>query len=166
MIVKMKKAFLLIRHNQAAGALEDLGNLGIMHVEQESISAGSELNEIGEKLLLIEQARSVLSANSPKSTSASTLRKQNDLFSVCRHIIDLQKRYEQLREYSVTLNGLIDFWHPWGDFDPAKIRALREKNVWVKFYQLPENKIKEFPVDIVLQRISSQGSSVNFLTIA
>ncbi|MDD5128123.1 MAG: hypothetical protein PHO40_00510 [Candidatus Omnitrophica bacterium] len=166
MIVKMKKVFLLIQKSQARNALDNLGVLGAMHVENQRIPSGCELNEISEKLGLIEQARSILSAAGEKHPAKYIIHKSGDLQNVCRHIIDLQKRYDQLREYSVTLNGWIDFWESWGDFDPAQIKTMREKGVFIKFYQIPKDKLKSLPQSIVLREISTQGSLINCLVIA
>jgi V/A-type H+-transporting ATPase subunit I len=165
MIVKMKKVFLLIQKNQARAALDSLGALGVVHVEHEHLPSGNELNEISEKLGLIEQARSILSA-AGQNPAKYIIHKSGDLQNVCRHVIDLQKRYDQLREYSVTLNSWIDFWESWGDFDPAQIKAMREKGVFIKFYQIPKDKLKSLPQSIILREISAQGSLINCLVIA
>ncbi|MCK9572521.1 MAG: hypothetical protein M0Q96_04515, partial [Candidatus Omnitrophica bacterium] len=166
MIVKMKKVFLLIQESRVHIGLDALGALGVVHVEHEKAPAGVELNEISEKLSLIEQARSVLSTASLKKPAKYIIHKSEDLNNVCRHIIDLQKRYDQLREYSVTLNNAIDFWEPWGDFDPLQINALRAKNIFIKFYQIPKDKLKSLPPAIILKKISTQGVLVNCLAVA
>ena len=129
MIVSMKKVFLLLRQTQAQTALEDLRTLGLVHVESENIPSGVELSQISEKLNLIEQARSILSTISQKQSVKHLIRGQEDWPVVCRHVIDLQKRYEQLREYSVTLTSGIDLWGNWGDFDPQEVIALQQKNI-------------------------------------
>ncbi|MBU4419039.1 MAG: hypothetical protein KJ594_04080, partial [Candidatus Omnitrophica bacterium] len=64
MIVAMKKVFLLLQKEHAQQALEDLASFGVMHVEHENPPAGLELNEINEKLNIIEQALLILSAAS------------------------------------------------------------------------------------------------------
>jgi len=166
MIVRMKKVFLLIRQNQAQAALGTLGALGVVHVEHENVPSGFELNEISEKLNLIEQTRSILSAANQKHPLKQVTHKSEDFDTVCRHVIDLQKRYDQLKEYSITLNNWIDLWESWGDFDPAQIKALQQKNVLIKFYQIPKDKIKSLPQGILLKRISAQGALTNCLVVA
>jgi len=166
MIVKMKKVFLLIQQGQAQAVLGDLGALGVVHVEHENTPSGIELNEINENLALIEQARSVLSMAAQKQAVKHMAPKSEKWDIVCRHVIDLQKRYDQLREYSVTLNNWIDLWEHWGDFDPAQIKALQQKNVLIKFYQIPRDKIKSLPEGILLKRISAQGTLINCLVVA
>lgn len=165
MIVRMKKVFLLIHRSEETGALEKLRASGVVHVEHENTPQGQGIGEINEKLAVIEQARSILSLAGQKTPVKQIVHKSDDLLSVCRHIIDLQKRYDQLREYSVTLNGLIDLWEPWGDFDPAEIKLLHCKNIFVKFYQVPKDKINTLPADLIFKAISSQGPSVNCLAV-
>ena len=166
MIVKMKKVFLLIQKNKAQAGLDSLGALGVVHVEHEYLPSGPELNEIREKLSLIEQARSILSATAEKHPAKYIIHKAGDLQTVCRHVIDLQKRYNQLREYSVTLNSRIDLWKCWGDFEPGQINALREKNIFIKLYQIPKDKLKSLPSGILLKKISAQGVLINCLVAA
>ncbi|MDD5505148.1 MAG: hypothetical protein PHR73_00085 [Candidatus Omnitrophica bacterium] len=166
MIVKMKKVFLLIQKNKAQAGLDSLGALGVVHVEHEHLPSGLELNQISEKLGLIEQARSILSAAAEKHPAKYIIHKTGDLQAVCRHVIDLQKRYNQLREYSVTLNSRISLWEPWGDFEPSQINALREKNIFIKFYQIPKDKLKSLPSGILLKKISAQGALINCLVVA
>ncbi|MCX5669371.1 MAG: hypothetical protein NTX89_04600 [Candidatus Omnitrophica bacterium] len=165
MIVAMKKVFLLLRQTQAQAALEDLRTLGLVHVEHENIPSGVELSQINEELNLIEQSRSILSTISQKQSVKSAALGQEGWMSVCRHIVDLQKRYDQLREYSVTLNGWIDLWEDWGDFDPQEVIALQQKDVHLKFYQIPKNQIKILPPGLILKIISSQDALLNCLVI-
>jgi len=166
MIAKMKKVFLLIRQGREHAALDSLGALGIVHVEHENIPSGVELNEISEKLSLIEQARSVLSLAVQMNPAKQITHKSEDINTVCRHVIDLQKRYDQLREYSVTLHNWIDLWEHWGDFDPSQVNALREKNIFIKFYQIPRDRVKTLPQGIMLKKVSTQGALINYLVIS
>ncbi|MFH0918526.1 MAG: hypothetical protein V1830_05275 [Candidatus Omnitrophota bacterium] len=165
MIVAMKKAFLLLQQSQAQAAIEDLRNLGLVHVEPENIPSGAELSQVNEQLSLIEQARGILSTISPEPAQKPAGGDPENWMVVCRHIVDLQKRYEQLREYSVTLNSGIDLWKDWGDFDPQEVIALAQKGIVLKFYQIPKNQIKNLPPELLLKMISAQGSLVNCLVV-
>ncbi|MFA6130385.1 MAG: hypothetical protein WC731_05335 [Candidatus Omnitrophota bacterium] len=162
----MKKVFLLIQQAQAQIALGHLGALGVVHVEHENVPSGTELNEINEKLALIEQARSVLATATRGPAAEHPGVKLEKWDFVCHHVIDSQKRYDQLREYSVTLHNWIDLWGPWGDFDPAQVKALQQKNVLIKFYQIPKDKIKSLPQGLLLKKISTQGALINCLVVA
>ena len=163
MIIAMKKVFLLIQQHGGPAALERLRELGVVHVEHENIPSSAELNEINEKLNLIQNTRSILSGVSQKHPKESVASKSEDWLIVCRHVIDLTKRYDQLKEYAVSLKLMIDFWEHWGDFDPNQIKALRQMNVEIKLYQIPKDKIKTLPQEILLKEISQTGVLLNCL---
>ena len=163
MIVAMKKVFLFMQQEHARTALSDLASLGLLHIEHQNPPSGEELTALGEKLALVEQAILILSSVDHKITSPSAQPK--DLISVCRHIIDLQKRSQQLKEYAVTLNTGIDQWSPWGDFDPQEIKQLAERSIYLKFYQIPREQLKSLSQDVVVKKISSQGPLDNCIVV-
>jgi V/A-type H+-transporting ATPase subunit I len=163
MIVKMKKVFLFMRQGHEQAALGDLGSLGLVHVEHENVPSGAELGAISDRISLIEQARTILSAADPAGANKENSPEMGDLNAFCRHVVDLQKRYDQLKEYSVTLNNWIDLWSPWGDFDPDELRGLQKNNVWVKLCQIPKDKVGLLPPDALVEKVFSQGPLVNCL---
>ena len=154
MIVAMKKILLLMPHAQNQKALEVLGALGVVHIENEIVPSSSQLNTVNERLGLLEQARSVLASLNSLSLPNSSPNKFSDPLIFAQHIVDLQKRYDQLKEYSVSLNNWIDAWKDWGDFDPQQIKELEEKNIWLRLYQISKAQIKNLPATVVLKTIS------------
>jgi len=161
MIVAMKKVFLLLQNKDASEALNNLASLGVLHIENQNPPVGLELNEINDKLNIIEQALLILSSIPPKKNQQSIHQKITDPVFIARHIIDLQKRINHLKEYSVTLNNLIYQWMPWGDFDPQQIKQLMPNNIYVKFYQIPNEQFKKLPKNITIRKIFSEGSMQN-----
>jgi len=155
MIVAMKKVFLFMQKEHARTALSDLAALGLLHIEHQNPPGGEEINALGEKLALVEQAALILASLGAKITSTSLPPK--DLIPACRHIVDLQKRSDQLKEYAVTLNAWIDQWSPWGDFDPQQIYQLAQKNIYVKLYQIPRQQLKSLSEKMIVKKIFSQG---------
>jgi V/A-type H+-transporting ATPase subunit I len=71
-----------------------------------------------------------------------------------KHIIDCDKRYGQLQEYSRRLNSSISQWQDWGDFDPEAIQSLSSQNIHVKLFQVPVKEVKKFPADCVVKVVS------------
>ncbi|MDP2927326.1 MAG: V-type ATPase 116kDa subunit family protein [Candidatus Omnitrophota bacterium] len=159
MIVAMKKVFLFLQKEHARTSLSDLASLGLLHIEHQNPPDGEEINALGEKLALVEQAILILSCVYQKIPPISLPPK--DVILACHHIVDLQKRSEQLKEYAITLNGWIDQWSPWGDFDPQEISQLTQKNIFAKLYQIPREQLKSLSQRIVIKKISSEGSMDN-----
>ena len=159
MIVEMKKVFIFLQKEHAQRSLTDLASLGLLHIEHQNPPSGGEITALVDKLALMEQAILILSSVNRKISVISALPK--DLISVCRHIVDLQKRSEQLKEYAITLNGWIDQWSPWGDFDPQEIKQLAQKNISLKLYQIPREQLKSLSEKMVIKKIFSDGSIDN-----
>jgi V/A-type H+-transporting ATPase subunit I len=159
MIVAMKKVFIFSQQEHARTALNDLAALGVLHIEHQNPPSSEEINALTEKLALVEQAILILSTAGPSITPIDLPSK--DIISVCQHIVDLQKRSEQLKEYAVTLNAWVDQWGPWGDFDPQQISQLAQKGVYIKLYQIPREQLKNLNQEIIVKKIFSQGAIDN-----
>ena len=159
MIVAMKKVFIFSQQEHARTVLNDLAALGVLHIEHQNPPSSEEINALTEKLALVEQAILILSTAGPSITPIALPSK--DIISVCQHIVDLQKRSEQLKEYAVTLNAWVDQWGPWGDFDPQQISQLAQKGVYIKLYQIPREQLKNLNQEIIVKKIFSQGAIDN-----
>lgn len=163
MIVRMKKVFLFLQKEHASLALKELAGLGLLHIEHQNPPAGDQLVAVNEKLALLEQAQLILSAN--PSLPSVVLPPPQEIYPLCQHIIDLQKRIDQLKEYALTLKSWIGQWSVWGDFDPQSIKQLVENQVYVKLYQIPRQQIMKLPADLTVKKISSLGPLDNCLII-
>ncbi len=161
MIVAMKKVFLLLQKEHVAQGLDKLASLGVLHVEHQKLPAGPELNEVNDKLNIIEQALIILSAGAEGKKQHLSFQEFADPLITAQHIIDLQKRFDHLKEYSVTLRGLIDQWASWGNFDPQQITQLSGKNVYVKLYKIPQKQLQNLPPGVTVKIIFSEGSMLN-----
>ena len=159
MIIAMKRVFIFLQKDHAQKSLTDLAALGLLHIEHQNPPGGENINLLVEKLTLVEQAILILSSINQKIPSNSLLPK--DVISVCQHIVDLQKRLEQLKEYAVTLNTWIDQWSPWGDFDPQEISRLAQKNIQAKLYQIPREQLNSLSREFVVKKIFSEGATDN-----
>jgi len=164
MIVKMKKVFLFLQREHAQESLTDLAALGLLHVEHQNPPSGDQINVLVDKLAVVEQAILILAAGNQKAPATTS--EPKDIIFVCRHIIDLQKRLDQLKEYAITLNAWIDQWSPWGDFDPVEIRQLTQKDIYLKLYQIPREQLKNLNQKLIVKKIFSQGTIDNCIVFS
>ncbi|MDD5129758.1 MAG: hypothetical protein PHS66_01720 [Candidatus Omnitrophica bacterium] len=160
----MRKVFLLLQKEHAQSALEDLASLGLLHVEHQNPPSGEQINTLNEQISLFEQAILILSSIDQGVVPDSV--RPKDLIVACRHIVDLQKRLEQLKEYAVTLHAWIDQWSLWGDFDPQEIRQLAQNNISARLYQIPREQLKEIGQDVVVRKIFSEGGIDNCIVFS
>ncbi len=167
MIVAMKKAFLVVQSKDRESTLKNLCKLGLIHIEHTRDPKGREITLIQENLNLANQAIGILGnfIKEPRAFSKGE-KEKGDLKFVIQHIIDLHKRYEQLKEYSVTLKSRVDQWERWGDFEPGDIDALKKKNIYLRFYEVLKDQIRSFPKGLIIKKIFTQGSAVKCLAIS
>jgi len=167
MIVPMKKVFLVVQNKDADSAIKNLRRLGLLHLEHEQDPKSREISSIQDELNLVNQAITVLEsvAQEPRLGKIKH-EKQEGLKIVSQQIIDAHKRYEHLKEYSVTLKSHINQWERWGDFEPNDIQGLKKNNIYLRFYEVLKNQINNFPKGVVIKNIFTQGAAANCLVVS
>jgi V/A-type H+-transporting ATPase subunit I len=165
MIVKMKKVWLVCQPKDAQGTVSQLRKLGLMHIEYQQSPQSTDISALQEDIGVAALSLDVLSRycigkEKPPQKPVS------DWKLACRHIIDLDKRLDQLREYSFVLKNRIVDWEQWGDFDPAKITSLAAKHIYIRFYEIPLNEIKSLPEEFIIKKISARGGIANCVIVS
>jgi V/A-type H+-transporting ATPase subunit I len=158
MIVPMKKIFLVTETHDVKESLLALRKLGILHVEHLNVPGGDKLSAINDELALINQAVILLTAPDKKQAAIKNKDIASNWPALAKHIVDLHKRFAQLREFSVTLAQRIDECKAWGDFDPQDIYQLRLSGIDMRLYKLSDDQIKQIPGNIYLKKISKHGN--------
>jgi len=166
MIVPMKKISVLVQEKDADSALVKMRSLGVLHVEYQRAPSGRGINKLQDDLAPLEQAIGVLSEAEFSYRQAAAGQEPGDWKISCRHIVDMRKRYAQLKEYSLALKSGISQWQDWGDFDPQAITDLHAKNIHVRLYQIPVKEIKSIPAGIIIRQVSVRRGTANCLIIA
>ena len=161
MIVPMKKVFLVIQAKDAQGLLERVRKLGILHVENVNTPKGDKLSALNKDLALLSQAISLLEGINKKKVVGTGANQAVEWDVLARHVIDLNKRTQQLQEYSITLSSKIETLKEWGDFDPQEISRLGLNGISVGFYKLSDEQISQLPEGAYLEKVSSKGSMHN-----
>jgi len=167
MIVKMKKVSVIMQAKDAKDSVLALRKLGILHIQNVRSPVGENLSKLKEDLALAEEALNILAEPAYLKVAPH---KQDEALSdwrfAAKHTIELNKRLEQLGEYSRVLRGHISDWEAWGEFDPDDISALRQKNIFIKFYQVPAKEVKNIPQDIVVRQIFSRAGFIYCVVIS
>ena len=156
MIVPMKKLTVIVQAKDADSTVDKLRKLGVLHVEHQQSPKGKDISVLQDDMVLINEAMGILSQPefSQKHPKAKPL---SDWQFTSRHIVDLWKRLDQLKEYSRNLKKRISQWEPWGEFDPDAIQALKEKGVYIRLYQIPVRDLKNPPAGVIIKRLSTSS---------
>ncbi|MCX5708701.1 MAG: hypothetical protein NTY14_07020 [Candidatus Omnitrophica bacterium] len=165
MIVKMKKVWLVCQSKDAQSTVSQLRKLGLVHVEHQQPPQSKDIAALEEDINVCSGALDVLSRyclgqEKPPQKPVS------DWKLASRHIIDLDKRLDQLREYSFLVKNRIFKWELWGDFEPAAILSLAAKHIFIRFYEIPVNEIKNLPAELIVKKISVRGNIANCVIVS
>src|SRR4030043_566078 len=167
MIVPMKKSSVIILAKDTQNSLKELRRLGVLHIEHHRAPQGKDITILKDEIILINDALGILIQTDPSCPSLieNAEAKVDDWRNIARHIIDMRKRIEHAEEYGRNLTIQIDQWEPWGDFDPEEIKKLREKDVYIKLYQIPQKNIKELPGDLAIKTIFMEKGIAHCLAV-
>ncbi|MEW6075592.1 MAG: hypothetical protein AB1530_04715 [Candidatus Omnitrophota bacterium] len=163
----MKKAALLTQAKDAGACLAKLRSLGLLHIEHQQLPKSKDIASLQDDYALLNNALGIIAAEAPDQEPGLSHGKSFDNWKSCaRHIIELQRRIEQLKEYSVTLVQSMSEWEHWGDFDPECVRQLEKKNIYVKFYQLPAKEIKKLPKAATVHIVSTKAGIARCMLVS
>ncbi len=166
MIVPMNKISVIVQENDVQSAVTRMRSLGALHVEHQTMPAGKDISQIQDDLGLVNQVIGILSETEFSSKRIEASRQPGDWKFSAHHLVDLRKRYEQLKEYSFTIKKAISQWQEWGDFDPEEIKHLSGKNIYVRLYQVPVKEIKNLPAQVTVKKVSVKAGLVNCAVIS
>jgi V/A-type H+-transporting ATPase subunit I len=155
MIVKMKKATILVQDKDAKEATAKLRKLGLLHIEHQAVPEGKELNLLQEELALISEAETILSMPEFGNDAVTYKQLEGDWKITAKHVIDIYKRIDHLKEYSRRLISQIEEWQVWGDFEPQTIKDLALSGVFIKLYQIPARELKEITRNLTVVHIKT-----------
>jgi len=167
MIVPMKKSSIIILAKDTQNSLKELRRTGVLHIEHHQVPQGKDITILKEEITLLNEALGMLIQTDPSCPSLIEKAevKVDDWRHTARLIIDTRKKIEHAEEYGRNLTVLINQWKPWGDFDPEEIKKLREKGIYIKFYQVPYKNIEELPKDLAIKTIFTEKGMAHCLAV-
>lgn len=155
MIVPMKKVAIIVQTKDSDATVANIRSLGMLHVEHEKAPKAQNITTLREQIELVAKATLVLSRPEFSEGADKIQQKEaSDWKFIANHIIDCDKRLNQLQDYSRRLKNSISQWQEWGDFDPGAIQALSKHNIYIRLFQVPVRDIKKFPSNVILKIVS------------
>lgn len=164
MIIPMHKYYFLVFHKEYKKFLEEIQQLGALHVVKKETEA---TNEIKQKYADIEKLEKTIDFLDKREIpqSEEVLIKPNGL-EITNDIIQKQNELEILTLQLEETNKELKKAEPWGDFSHDLLSKLKEKNIHLKFLVAPKKSFtqlheKGLPVEI----ISEKGNLTYFILI-
>ncbi|MCD8261897.1 MAG: V-type ATP synthase subunit I [Bacteroides sp.] len=167
MITKMKKVTFLVYHKEYHDFLQDIRDLGVVHVAERQ-QGTPESAELQDSIRLSSRFTSTirflgsLGAEPAVDAQVSPVKAMGYMEEVDRLTAEKSTLGQQLQAYSKERDAL----QAWGDFDPENINRLHDKGFIIGFYTTPEGSYNQEWEEkyhaIIINKISSR---VYFVTI-
>lgn len=163
MIVKMHKYSFLVFHAEYARFLEDMKELGVLHILESKNEPTEDMlahMKLGQE---ISNAIAFLQRRKPDEAKTQSVGIQ-DGAAVLDDIRQIQATLDQLGQQKLALEKDIRQFDPWGRFDWDSITRLKEAGIDVMFFQCAGSKFDpEWETKVSLSVVSDLRNMVNFV---
>ena len=165
----MKKFSFLIYHNDYDVFLQDLRELGLIHVAQQvkEVEHNDELEDYLDQLKKLQLSKKILqSATSNDKTEIPQNIANVDLgYKVPQDIDNIQERITTLNQQIQVSSKELESLEPWGNFDTEIIKKLKESGYNINFFSIQKSAYKpewekEFNAILI-----NESSRYNFITV-
>lgn len=165
MIVKMKKISLVVLDREKSESLTELRRIGVIHLTNQN-SRSDELSDHEEKKLLLERSLlllPVVKVEQRKRTDTDGVEEALEIAQETATLIDEERlRTEELERLSKEERKL----SAWGDFNPADIEYLRQKNVRLQFLDLAPEQFAALPENLRYLTVEKTRYAVKIVVIS
>ncbi|MDD4955870.1 MAG: hypothetical protein PHP17_07540 [Candidatus Omnitrophica bacterium] len=162
----MKKATILVQDKDAKQTADELRRLGLLHIEHHTAPQGKEISSLKDDLALCREAETILSLPEFNNHAIGRKKIETDWKITAKHIIDIYKRIDHLKTYSLRLYAQLEEWQAWGDFDPQAIKDLAAQGIFIKLYQIPAGELKKIPKNITVVHIKTIKGAACVATVS
>ena len=144
MIVAMKKVSLVLLDAERDGAVQELGELGVVHLEPMK-GSGERLDTLEERRSQAVRAKGLIAAQAALSHPAGRMAALSsaDARGVVAEILAVNEKVERLGEERTGRLREAEQLAPWGDYEPKDIRDLRDKGIDLRLYFLSVERFRE-----------------------
>ena len=165
----MKKFSFLIYHNDYDVFLQDLRELGLIHVAQQvkEVEHNDELEDYLDQLKKLQLSKKILqSATSNDKIEIPQNIANVDLgYKVPQDIDNIQERITTLNQQIQVSSKELESLEPWGNFDTEIIKKLKESGYNINFFSIQKSAYKpewekEFNAILI-----NESSRYNFITV-
>ena len=163
MIIPMKKYSFLVYHREYEDFLQDLRELGVVHLIEKQADIS---DDIRDQYQQIDRVDKTLRFLAKKEVAAAEKSSSADGETVFDHISEMQNQLEHNHHSLANIQKEINELLPWGDFSLDLLKKLKENGVRFRFYVTQTRKYdpaweEKYPIQV----ISNVGGNIYFVLI-
>ncbi len=162
MIVPMKKIHLIVQKKDIISALENLRDLGTVHVKHQEPLTGYQLTERREEVSILTRALDIL-----KQTKLDVEQKECSDWTECvNKVLELFAKVDHYTESIAKRKMHISQWEVWGNFNPKDMEEFVQRGIYARLCEYSTKEKPEFPQEVVLKTISTSGDLVRAIAVS
>jgi V/A-type H+-transporting ATPase subunit I len=164
MIIPMKKYSFLIYHREYDKFLNELQDIGVVHVIERTDEVA---DEIRNKINLIRRIEHTIKVFKSRGKVAKEVERTIDPLELIEDVDKLLLDIDQNLQQCHVLNKELHSLEPWGDFSISSVNKLSEADIQMRFYTCSEKAFNdEWLNDYAIEIISRRNIIVNFVVFA
>jgi V/A-type H+-transporting ATPase subunit I len=164
----MKKMDLLLYHKEQEKFLEDLRNLGVVHITTDAEQSADSAVEQELKATVHLSNRVVAALQKVKAEKNITTAgaHHGQPFEIIRQFEIDETKKDRINQEIASLTKDREALLPWGNFDPANVKRLSDVGLEMKFYTASVRKFDSIDKSkLCIEKISVQGAFVYFVVV-
>jgi len=146
--------------------IDQLGELGIVHVVDVKNPSSAELEQLQQKRDRTNKVYNILSAQTKGASKSKNELASKDVDTTIYTILKLVTANNKCTESITHYKRVIEQLEPWGSFSKEDIVSLEQHGYQVILSSGVKGKLPELPKEALYKEISSQGKIVFFAIIA
>lgn len=139
MIEKMNLTHIVALEQNKDQMVSALRDLGVLHIS-EKCSADEKINA---RFALLQKLSIELSEYAPKEKTEVTILNDDDFEEMFQNTKKVLERKTVLEEERTNKLLIIDKISAWGDFEPQKVKELKENGLDFHFYRIDKKELKK-----------------------
>ena len=161
MIVKMKKATLLCLESDKIQALEDLRELGVLHVNAIRRSEANDYELLSKEIAATDRVASILGNYKPFGSATALSGKET-----CHKASALIDAELAATKRLDTLQRERDRIEPWGNFDPKTVETLKANGINVYLCMGAKSDMDSLPEGASVTLVSDVKGAAYFMVVS
>ncbi|MCF8233799.1 MAG: hypothetical protein K9G67_03200 [Bacteroidales bacterium] len=163
MIAPIRKYAFLVYHRDYDHFLDDLGELGVLHIVEKQTELDKKTLD---KLDQLKQVNEAISFLKNRDTEKKGTKTEEDGLELYKLITEKRNKLEVFSQRHVALIKEMLQAEPWGDFDRKTLDRLTEEGLTLKFYVISHKKFNpEWAEKHHVAVISHHQSQVHFVVV-
>jgi len=159
-IVQMKKLTLIVTQAGRQDMLNSLRSLGVVHIKNIIKPLSENMNDVEDELAKAHQAISVLAEYQVKKPAQPMAWAATGIQDKLKEIVSLSRELSAARQDIDRLREEIEYFKPWGGFNPKEIVELVAKGVYINLYILNKNEMRQIADRTDINVINQQKNYV------